>query len=83
MVSGILSHIHGHRWLWIAVFSLIAAVAWLVPVDKNSFDYLGDIMALSLMMVGMLLILQSQEGYVSPSMAAAMAEEDAMAEVPA
>jgi hypothetical protein len=71
MVSGIVSHIRGHRWLWIAVFAVVAAVAWLVPVNKNSTDYVGDIMAVALMMAGMLLILQSQEGYVSPTAAAA------------
>jgi len=81
MVSGVLLHIRTHRWLWIAVFAVVAAVAWLLPADKNSFDYLGDILAISLMMVGMLLILQSQEGYVSPTAAKTSAEEEAMAEV--
>ncbi|GGC54159.1 hypothetical protein GCM10011504_35650 [Siccirubricoccus deserti] len=83
MISGILSHIHAHRWLWIAVFSLIAFVAWLIPVEKNTVSHFGDVTAISLMVVGILLILQSQEGYISPTVAAAMAEEEGLAENPA
>jgi hypothetical protein len=68
MAGSVVAHIRNHRWLWIALSAVAAAAAWLARSSLGAGYHFGDIMALALMVVGTLLILQSQEGYNPPRM---------------
>src|SRR4051794_32180935 len=64
----LIAHMGANRWLWAGIMAVIALVAWLLRETIGTGYHLGDITALALMIVGMLVILQSQEGYNPPRM---------------
>ncbi|MCO6415394.1 hypothetical protein JYK14_04280 [Siccirubricoccus sp. KC 17139] len=63
-----IAHINANRTLWIVVAAVASVVfAWLRSSFGMGYHY-GDLMALAMMALGMLVILKSQEGFVPQEM---------------
>jgi hypothetical protein len=58
-------HVTANLWLWIAIFAAITAVAALLRWNAAQASTWGDIMAFAGMVLGILVIMKSQEGFVS------------------
>ncbi|WP_149538984.1 hypothetical protein [Siccirubricoccus phaeus] len=60
----IMAHINQNRWLWIGITAVASVLlAWLRSSFGEGYHY-GDLMAFAMMVLGMLVILKSQEGFV-------------------
>ena len=71
-------HIRDNLWLWIAVFAVITAVTGFVRWNVGHSSTWGDLMAFAGMVTGILVIMQSQVGFVSQHV-----EQDDEDELPA
>ena len=63
-------HVTANLWLWIAIFAAITAVAGFLNWQAGAGSRWGDLMALAGMVLGILIIMKSHEGYVEPPPAA-------------
>jgi hypothetical protein len=72
------SHVRNNLWLWIAVFGAITTLTGLMRFNVGHASIWGDVMAFSGMVTGILVIMQSQVGFVSQH-----AEPDDEDELPA
>ena len=57
-------HIRSNLWLWICIFAAITAVAGFLHASAGHSGIWGDIMAFAGMVLGMLVIVKSQDGFV-------------------
>jgi hypothetical protein len=62
------AHVSGNLSLWIVIFAVITAILGLARWFLGGGEHLGDLAALSGMVLGTLIMMKSQEGYVSPGM---------------
>jgi hypothetical protein len=58
------AHVSGNLSLWIAIFAAATAILALALWFVGDVGHLGDLVALSGMILGTLIMLKSQEGYV-------------------
>jgi hypothetical protein len=60
------AHVSGNLRLWIAIFAATTAALCLACWFLGGGGYLGDLAALSVMILGTLIMIQSEKGYVLP-----------------
>jgi hypothetical protein len=58
-------HVRNNLWLWIAIFGAITALTGLMRWSVGQASIWGDLMAFAGMITGILVIMQSQVGFVS------------------
>lgn len=58
-------HIRDNLWLWIGIFGAITIVTGLMRWSVGHASIWGDMLAFSGMITGMLIIVKSQQGFVS------------------
>lgn len=68
------SHVTANLWLWIAISAAITAVAAFLNWQAGGASHWGDLMALGGVVLGILVIMKSHEGYVEPPPAAPEAQ---------
>jgi hypothetical protein len=62
------AHVTANTWLWIGIFSAATALTGLLLYYAGRGSRWGDVMAFCGMVLGILVMMKSQEGYVAPEM---------------
>lgn len=68
MLKGINNHIGANLWLWVGISAAVTVLAMIARNSLGKGYYIGEIITVSAMVLGTLLILISQIGYVAPTM---------------
>jgi hypothetical protein len=58
-------HVRDNMWLWIGIFAVITAAAAFLRWNAGHPGIWGDIMAFAGMVTGILVVVKSQQGFVS------------------
>jgi hypothetical protein len=62
------AHVAANTWLWIGIFAFLTAITGFIRWRVGQVSHWGDAMAVSGMVLGILVMVKSQEGYVPPEM---------------